>query len=287
MNNILKIIFFSVITVLFFGCASNNNIKMTNGAVDTPAKKQRISKVINSHPNVKNNYNKLTKLQKKDKYESSTEYKARMSKKKLPTYVTMDIPVKRSYDPNTKLYKIYFETEVGPNAILLKRYLEGAFRSIPLSQGLNEKKTTYLAQDGSNRVFDTLESNAYGATVNVKNYIMERYNIHPDNITNILKHINAISLKPDTYGSRHQKHYVAIPMSKEKAKQLDKHKIKLKIGARITNSLTSLYKAESASEATISLPIASMLSRYGFTGHIKEFVIYDGNTKEILLQFAE
>lgn len=281
---------FITISILLIGCTggSTPNVKSNpkDGLVDTPEETQRIVKLVNSQSNVISVFNNILKIQGTDKYESNADYLKRMSE--FTTYAVMELDISNAYySTERQLYMV----PIGISDTLSdgKDYAHGwrCTRGTCDTTGeyFSEYRSLALSQSSKTRISHYTGSNAYGASTRVTSYSGETYDAHLDNIAKLLNS-KSMHLAGDGYD---KKYFVGLPVSKEKAKYLDNNKkrIKTKIRVQPVKMGTSLYRSAIGSEATIDAPVEFLTSIRGLDAHLKEFVIYDDSTKEILFQFAD
>lgn len=286
--NLFKVIFFSVVTVLFFGCANNStngvSRNSTDGLVDTPYKKQRIERVIKTRSNIASVYKNIIKKQGKYKYESNAEYIKSMNS--FNAYAVMDIAIKKVYDPNRKIYIIKFDVSDESTDTYVKKYSKGKLYR-PNYKESEKKRSQGLLSMVKDQSYNTMMSNAFGVTVKVKHYNRVLYKVYANNMKKLLSMKSIASYNKGGEYYSDIEYYIAIPVSKEKAMQLDKQKLKLKVGVQFINPGTSLSRFDGGKSATIDSPTSVSGSTYGFDGNINEFVLYNDSTKEILFQFVD
>jgi len=293
----IKSVSFITISVLLVGCAGNSVSKTkhnsNDGLVNTIQEKQNINKLINSSSNVKTVFNQIVRKQGMDKYESSTEYLKRMSN--LSTYAVMNIKIDKTfYNPDKKIYFISLDTEdrkhsmdrLSKESVIGYSYVKGT----PNKEYSSTFKTLNLAlnQSHTSGASHYTGSNVYGVSTRVTHRNFLTYKAHLDNILKLLNSKNVYLLtEKGILGGKH--YYIGIPASKEQAKELDRQKRKLKIKMRveIKNLGTSLYEFKTGSQASLDFPSSSNHASYGFDAHLKELVLFNTSSKNVLFQFAD
>ena len=272
--------------LLFTGCASSSNNGASlkgSGVVNTVEKNQRIAKLIKSRDNVKSVFNQILRAQKGDKYESTAEYKNRMDNLKINRYAVIDLKTEKAYNPNTKMYQIKFSLDKGSlGGGYSRRYYKGQLTKMSYLGPSNE--SYYFSKRASGSSYHDRQSNAYGVTVGVDTYTSTSYEAHFFNINKLIGMPNIKAYRTEVYSTSYA---IFIQMDKEKAKQLDKQKIKAKARVLFINTAHGLFKDIVGSGATIDTPVALYGTMYQFEAQLKELVVYSQNTKEILFKFAD
>lgn len=258
---LLSVLFISLIQAK--GDLGQHHIKEVKKSETLDNTNERIKKFLNPNTAIYNTFFQVLKKIKKGKYESTIEYNKRMENEKIDTYATMVIKTTTDYDPDKKIYKVKFDADYGP-------YSNTVQKSAKLSD------YGEISSD-----FSSDHIPAPRATIKLE-YQSDKYTklaVHPDNLKKIIKDNNISTyMKPLPV---FQSYYISIPADPEKAKILDKQQIMLKVGIELTDLKKSFYVEEKLTAEP------AVITTYGFNCHIKEFIVYSDDTKEILFQYIE
>lgn len=242
---------------------------------------KRLNKIINSNSTIKkvftSNLRKLTK----DKYESDIEYETRMKNTQFINHAILEIDVTTKYDANKKLYKIFLDTNP-PLLTYQNKFIHGKFSyKYGLKNNLGKLALSDCVKDKEG---SSIQSNAFGATVEVTEEEKVKYVIYPDNIKNILQ--NSKIGYGKGYFNIFNSYYIGIKTNKKTAKKWDIDKLKLKINVSINNHY-DLCEGRYIKAPTIDSPYDYSDTYYLFKGHISKLILYDQKTKEIIFSYID
>ncbi len=228
-------------------------------------KNKRIEKLINMHPDIEKIYNNIlyTNLM-KDKFETSSEYKARLDNPEFNTHAIMAQEARKQYDADKKLFRICLNGPDYSQSGLFTDFFKGD--SDPNYKYIGHRKEKF----GKNELRIVFPS----PSLKHKN---RSFAIHPDNFQSIIK-IKDFSIEKES--TSYATTCLNIPADKEMARDLDSHIYIAKLGVTFTKIRTRLYSDRLLNEKDTK-------DIWNFSGHINEFVIYNKDSKKVLAQYTD
>lgn len=263
-----------LLSIAFVGCENSPDLNK-NRSIKTSLTKNQISTLINTKSNFKTAYNNTLKKLKRNKYETSSEYKNKI--KNINTIAVVVLESKGKYYPDDGVYRINFWVST-PVMKWIHHYKQGVLDEFNMDiETPDDWFNTLAITMGKSSRMETLESNAFGAQAYVDNTYKTGYTALPNNLKNIINSHNNLALDRD-------KDYMTLsfPISRELAKKYDKQKFKLKAEITLTDIEKSMFRTTYFKDATISSTYRDTHHNYVVSVHINKLIIYNHSTKKVL-----